>query len=119
MTGYKPNMYWKLTWGIIAPLVMGVSWRLKCRVCDTFEMQLQCFCSFQFIFCFYVFSWKPVKYGDVEYPTWAHILGFIMSMSSMLWIPGYAIYYLATETGSFQEVKHYSDWKNLPQLSNL
>jgi len=79
MTGYKPNMYWKLTWGIIAPLVMG------------------------FIFCFYVFSWKPVKYGDVEYPTWAHILGFIMSMASMLWIPGYAIYYLATETGSFQE----------------
>ena len=25
MTGWKPNRYWTLTWGIIAPLVMGVS----------------------------------------------------------------------------------------------
>ena len=66
-----------------------------------------------------MFSWKPVKYGDVEYPTWAHILGFIMSMASMLWIPGYAIYYLATETGSFQEVKHYADCEKFHFCSRM
>jgi hypothetical protein len=25
MTGYKPNLYWVITWGVVAPLVMAVS----------------------------------------------------------------------------------------------
>jgi hypothetical protein len=28
-----------------------------------------------------------------------------MSFSSMMWIPGYAIYYLATSTGSIHDVR--------------
>jgi hypothetical protein len=30
-----------------------------------------------------------------------------MSFSSMMWIPGYAIYYLATSTGSIHDVRIY------------
>ena len=61
-------------------------------------------CTTQIIFLFYCIKWVPVKYGDVEYPMYAHIIGFGMSLSSMLWIPGYAIYYLATQRGSLRDV---------------
>ena len=80
MTGFKPNLYWTLTWGVIAPLVMAV------------------------IFLFYCFRWEPVKYGTVEYPPWAHTIGFFMSLSSMVWIPGYAIYWMCTTRGSIKDV---------------
>lgn len=51
MTGFLPNMYWVVCWAGIAPGVMGV------------------------IFIFYCVQWEPVKYGTVEYPDWAHIIG--------------------------------------------
>lgn len=79
MTGMLPNRYWVICWGVVAPLVMGV------------------------IFLFYCIKWEPVKYGSVEYPLWAHIVGFVISASSMMWIPGYALYYLYKTKGSLRE----------------
>ena len=29
------------------------------------------------IFIFYVVQFEPVKYGTVEYPEWAHVIGII------------------------------------------
>ena len=86
MTGFKPNLYWTLTWGVVAPGVMAV------------------------IFLFYCFRWEPVKYGSVEYPAWAHTIGFFMSLSSMVWIPGYAIYWMCTTRGSIKDVSFLSLW---------
>ena len=40
----------------------------------------------------------------MEYPQWAHYMGFVMSASSMMWIPGYALYYLTTTRGTFKDV---------------
>jgi len=80
MTGFKPNAYWLITWAIIAPGVMAV------------------------IFLSYCIYFTPLKYGNVEYPTYAHILGFGMSFASMFWIPSYAVYYIATERGSLKDV---------------
>lgn len=79
MTGYKPSMYWLICWAIISPVVMLT------------------------IFLFYCVQWQPVKYGKVEYPMYAHILGFIMSLASMVWIPGYAVYYMCTQQGSYRD----------------
>ena len=45
-----------------------------------------------------------MKYGTVEYPLWAHVIGFAMSASSMMWIPGYAAYYMYKTKGTFTEV---------------
>ena len=53
-TVLRPNRYWTLSWGVVAPLVMAV------------------------IFIFYVVQFEPVKYGTVEYPQWAHIIGIIL-----------------------------------------
>ena len=53
---------------------------------------------------FYVISYQPVTYGkDYVYPAWAEGLGLCLSFSSMIWVPGYAVYYLATESGSLRE----------------
>ena len=70
---------------------------------ETCLLQIK-FLLFQVIFIFYCVQWVPVKYGDVEYPMYAHILGFGMSLASMLWIPGYAVYYLCTQHGSLRDV---------------
>lgn len=50
-------------------------------------------------------SYKPVTYGeDYEYPKWAEYMGLCMSFTSMIWVPGYAIYYLVTQPGTLREV---------------
>ena len=80
MTGHKPNIFWYLCWKYFAPLVM--------------------FC----VFIFYIVSFKPVKLGSYEYPGWAEGLGLCFSFASMMWVPGYAIYYLLTQPGTFMQV---------------
>jgi len=79
MTGQRPGMFWYLCWKYFAPLVMIV------------------------VFIFYFIQYKPVKYGDQSYPKWAEIMGLMISFTSMMWVPGYAIYYLVTQPGSFME----------------
>ena len=81
MTGIRPNMFWYLCWKYFAPLVMFS------------------------VFIFYCISYSPVTYGhDYVYPGWAEILGLLMSFSSMIWVPGYAIYYVLTQPGTIIEV---------------
>ena len=81
MTGIRPNMFWYLCWKYFAPLVMFA------------------------VFIFYCISYSPVTYGhDYVYPGWAEILGLLMSFSSMIWVPGYAIYYVLTQPGTIIEV---------------
>ena len=63
------------------------------------------FPTLQAVFVFYIFSYKPVRYGeDYAYPKWAEGMGLCMSFASMVWVPGYAIYYLLTQPGTFREV---------------
>ena len=82
MTGHKPGIFWFLCWKYFAPAVM-VS-----------------------VFIFYVISYEPVTYGtDYKYPKWAEGMGMCMSFASMMWVPIYAIYYVASQPGSFMEVK--------------
>ena len=48
--------------------------------------------------------YQPIKYGGVyEYPWWGEALGFLISFSSMIWVPAYAIYYLCTTEGTLKE----------------
>ena len=45
------------------------------------------------------------RYGkDYVYPTWAEALGLMMSLSSMVMVPGYAVYYVLTQPGTIMEV---------------
>ena len=40
-------------------------------------------------------SYSPVTYGTYTYPTWAEAIGLGLSLASMVWVPLYALYYLA------------------------
>ncbi|XP_058453847.1 sodium- and chloride-dependent glycine transporter 2 isoform X2 [Malaya genurostris] len=61
---------------------------------------------------YWVVSWKyitpliltvEISYNGVSYPRWAVVLGWVSCSLSMVCIPGYAIYGLASAKGSFVE----------------
>jgi len=75
------NWYWFICWVFMAPAFM------------------------LFIFVFYFIKYKPITYGaDYAYPPWGEALGFLISLSSMIWVPGYAIYFFFTTPGTWREV---------------
>ena len=44
-----------------------------------------------------IIEWSPVKYLKYEYPWWAHTIGWFLTLSSIIWIPLYALGYLMFE----------------------
>ena len=76
MIGYRLTPYWLVCWVGLAPAFM------------------------LFIFVFYFVRYSPITMGAYEYPAWGEALGFLISLSSMAWVPGYALYYLLTRPGS-------------------
>ncbi len=43
----------------------------------------------QSIFVFYFVQYTPIKYAKTySYPWWGEVLGFFISGSSMIWVPG-------------------------------
>jgi hypothetical protein len=50
------------------------------------------FVSPQGVFIFNLVQFTPVKYLDYAFPWWAHAFGWFTALSSMLCIPGYAIW---------------------------
>ncbi|CRL08262.1 CLUMA_CG020857, isoform A [Clunio marinus] len=68
MIGYYPMAWWKFCWVVTTP----------------------CICFGVFIFNLVQFT--PIKYLEYEFPWWAHAFGWFTALSSMLCIPGYAIW---------------------------
>ena len=65
MVGFRINWYFFLCWILIAPAFMV------------------------FVFLFYFIKYTPIMYGnDYHYPKWGEALGFMISLSSMIWVPG-------------------------------
>jgi len=80
MIGYRVSYYWFVCWVFLAPAFMV------------------------FIFVFYFVRYSPITMGDYHYPAWGEFLGFAISLSSMLWVPGYAIYFVLSSNGTWSEV---------------
>ncbi|CAG0908808.1 unnamed protein product, partial [Cyprideis torosa] len=68
MIGYKAGKWMEICWTFVTPL-----------------LTLGCF-------LFYVAELSPLKMGDYEFPTWATVLGWCMTLSSLLVVPVYIIY---------------------------
>ncbi|XP_043803803.1 sodium- and chloride-dependent GABA transporter 1-like [Apis laboriosa] len=80
MMGIRLNNFWYICWVVFAPVIMA------------------------FIFVFQCVQYKPLRYGNnYEYPTWAEVIGVCLSLSSMIWIPVYAVYYVVVTPGSIKE----------------
>lgn len=68
MIGYYPFAWWKFCWIVSTPFIcIGV-------------------------FLFQLISWTPIKYLDYEYPWWSHLIGWCTALTSMMCIPGYAMW---------------------------
>lgn len=49
-------------------------------------------------------QYQRLTYGsDYSYPLWADAIGILISLSSMIWIPLYAVYYVLTGSGTMLE----------------
>lgn len=109
MSGHRPSWFFYICWSFFGPLVMAVrplfSFNLKFFLLGKsfFHTCLKIF--LQGVFLFYAIQYIPVTYGEnYQYPWWAEVIGIIISLSSMLWIPGYAAYYIMTTPGTIREV---------------
>lgn len=64
-----------------------------------------CCLSFQVIFIWFCVDWGGISYNDVKYPGWAEFLGWMLCISAMMCVPGYAIYrYMILPDGTPYEV---------------
>lgn len=43
-------------------------------------------------------------YNEYSYPVWGQVIGWVMSLSSIMCIPGVMIFKIVTTEGTFQEV---------------
>ncbi|KAL2096208.1 hypothetical protein ACEWY4_008356 [Coilia grayii] len=80
MTGVRPSPIFWVCWRYLTPIVSLISF-----ICSIVEYQ-------------------PLTFNRwYVYPTWAYVLGWMMSFSSILLIPGLALFRLMTGKGTFRE----------------
>ncbi|KAL3992060.1 COPII coat assembly protein SEC16 [Sarotherodon galilaeus] len=80
-TGTGANYFFKLCWLYLTPLVS-----LGSFICSLIEYQ-------------------PLTFNRwYVYPSWAYVLGWILALSSILLVPGWALYKLGTGTGTLNSL---------------
>ncbi|MEQ2167581.1 hypothetical protein GOODEAATRI_005491 [Goodea atripinnis] len=77
MTGVHANPFFKICWLYLTPLVS-----LGSFVCSLVQYQ-------------------PLTFNRwYTYPSWAYVLGWVLALSSIMLVPGWALYKLATGSGT-------------------
>ncbi|XP_054722878.1 sodium- and chloride-dependent GABA transporter 1-like [Uloborus diversus] len=80
MVGFPPGWYLKIGWTVFIPSVTAG------------------------IFLFSLIEYKPIQYAKVyNYPWWGEMMGWGIALSSMVWIPLYALYYICTSEGTIKQ----------------
>uniref|UniRef100_A0A8C2XH33 Transporter n=1 Tax=Cyclopterus lumpus TaxID=8103 RepID=A0A8C2XH33_CYCLU len=79
MMGFKPGLYWRLCWKFVSPAFL------------------------LFIVIASAVKSSGLKYDDYVFPNWANIVGWSVAMSSMMFVPGYAIYKFCSVKGTFKQ----------------
>ncbi|TNM90769.1 hypothetical protein fugu_003058 [Takifugu bimaculatus] len=63
MIGFQPNQFWRLCWAFVTPTILTG------------------------ILILSLYQWKVMTYEDYTYPTWSMVLGWLMVICSVIWIP--------------------------------
>ena len=95
MIGCRPGPWWRFCWKFFAPAIMAG------------------------IFLYSTSQWAGVSYGDYKYPPWAEFIGWLLALSSMLLIPGVAIWQLYRTPGTFMEVSAPELWSVICSTESL
>ncbi|XP_051934076.1 sodium- and chloride-dependent GABA transporter 2-like isoform X1 [Hippocampus zosterae] len=94
MTGKRPNPFFKICWRYLTPLVS-----LSSFTCSLIQYQ-------------------PLTFNRwYVYPTWAYVMGWMMALSSILLVPGWALYKLTTVTGTLSQRLHSLCWPDTPDCT--
>ena len=56
------------------------------------------------MFVFSVVKYEPFVYMNYQYPVWGERIGWMMALSSIIVIPGYAIYLFIVTPGNVRQV---------------
>ncbi|XP_038045242.1 sodium- and chloride-dependent GABA transporter 2-like [Patiria miniata] len=79
MIGYRPFVWFKWCWMFFTPGIALAIW------------------------IFSVVGWKPLEYNDYTFPLWGEGIGWFFALSSIVCIPVYFVYKLATARGTIRE----------------
>uniref|UniRef100_UPI003AAF917F sodium- and chloride-dependent GABA transporter ine n=1 Tax=Centroberyx gerrardi TaxID=166262 RepID=UPI003AAF917F len=79
MTGKRPNIFFRMCWLIVAPLLITV------------------------ILVFAIIQFKPARYEEYVFPPWAQGVGWVIALASIIWIPLGAIHTMWVLPGSFTQ----------------
>ncbi|XP_061743031.1 sodium- and chloride-dependent glycine transporter 2 isoform X1 [Nerophis ophidion] len=63
MIGFQPSRFWRICWAFVTPTILTGILTLS------------------------LYQWKVMTYEDYTYPTWSMIMGWLMVISSVIWIP--------------------------------
>lgn len=77
MIGFSPGLYWRVCWKFVAPIFI------------------------MFIIVYGLMGYEPLTYEDYVYPLWANVMGWLIASSSIVMIPGIAIYKIIVTPGTF------------------
>ncbi|XP_026228500.1 sodium- and chloride-dependent GABA transporter 1 isoform X1 [Anabas testudineus] len=96
MTGKRANIFFRLCWLIIAPVLVTV------------------------ILIFSIIQFKPARYENYVFPPWAQGVGWVIAMASIIWIPLGAIHTLWVLPGSLmQKLKRSLTPSALDEMSKM
>ncbi|XP_028812484.1 sodium-dependent noradrenaline transporter [Denticeps clupeoides] len=79
MMGFKPGLYWRLCWKFVSPAFL------------------------LFVVIASIVKSPPLNYDDYVFPQWSSLVGWGIAISSMLFVPAYAIYKFFSIPGTFKE----------------
>uniref|UniRef100_A0A1A8HXW1 Transporter n=1 Tax=Nothobranchius kuhntae TaxID=321403 RepID=A0A1A8HXW1_NOTKU len=79
MMGFKPGLYWRLCWKFVSPAFL------------------------LFVVIASTLTSSGLKYNDYVFPDWSNHLGWMVALSSMMFVPCYAIYKFLTVPGTLKE----------------
>ncbi|KAK6472992.1 sodium- and chloride-dependent glycine transporter 2-like [Huso huso] len=79
MIGFQPNRFWRVCWAFVTPTILT------------------------FILFLSLYQWKVMTYEDYVYPTWSMVLGWLMVVCSVIWIPIMFVIKMHLAPGSFIE----------------
>lgn len=72
-----------------------------------FDVEYMFLPTLQFIIVYGLMGYEPLSYEGYVYPVWANILGWLIACSSIVMIPGMAIYKICSTPGSFLQVSSF------------
>lgn len=77
-----------------------------CHLCTLFSINHNFSLYPKVCFIYFLVDYQPLKYNRwYVYPDWAYALGWLMALSSMMLVPGWALGRLCTLKGSLRQVR--------------